>query len=166
MVQEHSGAWELPEELVMLRDTVRRFMDAHVHPLEEKLAHDTVGLPREQLIELQAQARALGLWALQTPAEYGGAGLSVLGQVVVAEYTDKELKEGCLVTRQQHVESAVVAPLKAGEEQSIRGFCHASYPDLGITMRKPTRLFEPREAFRSTIRRGFGCCGCSQILLW
>ena len=73
----------------MLRDTVRRFMDAHVHPVEEKLDHDTVGLPREQLVELQAKARALGLWALQTPAEYGGAGLSVLGQVVVAEEAAK-----------------------------------------------------------------------------
>jgi acyl-CoA dehydrogenase len=84
MAEEHSGAWELPEELVMLRDTVRRFMDAHVHPIEEKLDHDTVGLPREQLVELQAKARALGLWSLQTPAACGGAGLSVLGQVVVA----------------------------------------------------------------------------------
>jgi acyl-CoA dehydrogenase len=84
-----TGAWELPEELVMLRDTVRRFMDAHVHPVEEKLDHDTVGLPREQLVELQAKARALDLWALQTPVEYGGAGLSVLGQVVVAEEAAK-----------------------------------------------------------------------------
>src|SRR6201995_4655015 len=85
MAEEPSGAWQLPQELVMLRDTVRRFMDAQVHPLEEKLAHDAVGLPREQLVELQAKARELGLWALQTPAEYGGAGLSVLGQVVIAE---------------------------------------------------------------------------------
>ena len=84
-----SGAWELPEELVMLRDTVRRFMDAQVHPVEDKLDHDTVGLPREQLVELQAKARALGLWALQTPAAHGGAGLSVLGQVVVAEESSK-----------------------------------------------------------------------------
>ena len=84
-----TGAWELPEELVMLRDTVRRFMDAHVHPTEEKLDHDAIGLPREQLVELQAKARALGLWALQTPEEYGGAGLSVLGQVVVAEEAAK-----------------------------------------------------------------------------
>ncbi|MDT5240716.1 MAG: acyl-CoA dehydrogenase, partial [Mycobacterium sp.] len=83
MPEDPSGAWELPEELVMLRDTVRRFMDAHVHPAEEKLDHDTVGLPRDQLVELQAEARELGLWALQTPAEYGGAGLGVLGQVVV-----------------------------------------------------------------------------------
>jgi acyl-CoA dehydrogenase len=84
-----TGAWELPDELVMLRDTVRQFMAAHVHPVEEKLDHDTVGLPREQLVDLQAKARGLGLWALQTPAEYGGAGLSVLGQVVVAEEAAK-----------------------------------------------------------------------------
>ncbi|MDT5225283.1 MAG: acyl-CoA dehydrogenase, partial [Mycobacterium sp.] len=84
-----SGAWELPEEMVMLRGTVRQFMDAHVHPLEEKLDHDTVGLPREQLVELQAKARNLGLWALQTPAAHGGAGLGLLGQVVVGEEAAK-----------------------------------------------------------------------------
>ena len=89
MTEGPSGAWQLPEELVMLRDTVRRFMDAQVHPVEEKLDHDTVGLPREQLVELQAKARELGLWSLQTPEEFGGAGLSVLGQVVVAEEAAK-----------------------------------------------------------------------------
>src|SRR6201999_3202218 len=70
--EEPAGAGHLPEELLMLRATVRRFMDAQVHPLEEKLDHDAVGFPREQLVELQAKARKLGLWALQTPAEYGG----------------------------------------------------------------------------------------------
>jgi acyl-CoA dehydrogenase len=74
---------------MMLRDTVRQFMAAHVHPAEEKLDHDTVGLPRDELVALQAKARALGLWAMQTPAEYGGAGLGVLGQVVVAEEAAK-----------------------------------------------------------------------------
>jgi acyl-CoA dehydrogenase len=83
------GAWELPVELVLLRDTVRRFMDNHVHPIEEKLDHDTVGLARDQLDQLQAKARELGLWALQTPEQYGGAGLGVLGQVVVAEEAAK-----------------------------------------------------------------------------
>jgi acyl-CoA dehydrogenase len=38
---------------------------------------------------LQAKAREVGLWALQTPEEYGGAGLGVLGQVVVAEEAAK-----------------------------------------------------------------------------
>ena len=89
MAEEPSGTWQLPEELVMLRDTVRRFMDTQVRPVEDKLDHDTVGLPREQLVELQAKARELGLWSLQTPEEFGGAGLSVLGQVVVAEEAAK-----------------------------------------------------------------------------
>ncbi|MEV0766758.1 acyl-CoA dehydrogenase family protein [Nocardia salmonicida] len=89
VAQQLTGAWELPEEFRMLRDTVRRFMETEVHPLEERLEHDATGLPREQLIQLQDKARRLGLWALQTPEEFGGAGLSVLGQVVVAEEAAK-----------------------------------------------------------------------------
>ncbi|WGL54085.1 acyl-CoA dehydrogenase family protein [Nocardioides sp. BP30] len=87
--QSPAGTWELPEELLALRDTVRRFMDAEVRPLEAGLPHDAAGLSRERLLPLQAKARALGLWALQTPEAYGGAGLSVLGQVVVAEEAAK-----------------------------------------------------------------------------
>ena len=83
------GSWELPDELRMLRETVRRFMQREVHPLEATLPHDTAGLSRDQLIPLQDKARRLGLWALQTPEMYGGAGLSVLGQVVVAEEASK-----------------------------------------------------------------------------
>ncbi|PPJ18728.1 butyryl-CoA dehydrogenase [Nocardia nova] len=84
-----TGAWELPEEFRLLRETVRRFMDSEVRPLEQQLPHDAAGLPREQLIALQDKARRLGLWALQTPEQFGGAGLSVLGQVVVAEEAAK-----------------------------------------------------------------------------
>ena len=84
-----TGAWELPEEFRLLAQTVRRFMDSEVRPLEETLDHDAAGPPPESLARLQEKARALGLWALQTPAEYGGAGLSLLGQVVVAEEAAK-----------------------------------------------------------------------------
>jgi acyl-CoA dehydrogenase len=84
-----TGAWELPEELRALRDTVRRFMADEVTPLEDTLPHDSAGVPAEQLAVLQKKARELGLWALQTPAEFGGAGLGVLGQVVVAEEAAK-----------------------------------------------------------------------------
>lgn len=84
-----TGAWELPEEFRLLRDTVHRFMATEVQPLEDNLPHDTAGLPREQLLPLQEKARKLGLWAMQIPEEHGGAGLSVLGQVVVAEEAAK-----------------------------------------------------------------------------
>jgi acyl-CoA dehydrogenase len=80
-----AGSWELPPELAMLRDTVRRFMETEVRPLEERLPHDSAGVPADDLARLQKKAQTLGLWALATPHEFGGAGLSVLGQVVVAE---------------------------------------------------------------------------------
>lgn len=82
-------AWDLPEELVMLQQTVRRFMADEVKPLEDRLPHDAYTLPDDQLRPLQAKAQALGLWNVQTPSEYGGAGLSLLGQCVVAEETAK-----------------------------------------------------------------------------
>ena len=43
------------------------------------------GRRSEQLVDLQQRAREIGLWSLQTPAEFGGAGLSILGQCVVQE---------------------------------------------------------------------------------
>jgi acyl-CoA dehydrogenase len=73
----------------MLQDTVRRFLETEVRPLESRLPHDSPGAPPEELKQLQQKARDIGLWALQTPREFGGAGLSVLGQVVVAEEAAK-----------------------------------------------------------------------------
>lgn len=79
------GAWELPEELRMVQQSVRRFMKNEVRPLEEKLPHDAYEMPPEMLEPLRAKAREMGVWAYRTPVEYGGAGLNLLGQAVVAE---------------------------------------------------------------------------------
>lgn len=87
--KEVSGAWELPEHLVMLRDTIRRFMTDEVRPVEERQEHDCYALPTEDLIPLQAKARAAGLWCMASPEEYGGGGLGLLGQVIVAEEAAK-----------------------------------------------------------------------------
>ncbi len=84
-----TGSWALPDEYVMLVETVRRFMERDVRPAEDKLPHDAVSLPPEVLAPLQRQARELGLWCNQSLAEYGGAGLNLLGQCVVAEEAAK-----------------------------------------------------------------------------
>ena len=86
---DNAGSWELPEELRMFRDTIRRFMAEEVKPAEDKLPHDAYTLEPEPLKALQKKARALGLWCLETPSEQGGAGLSLLGQCVAAEETAK-----------------------------------------------------------------------------
>jgi len=84
-----TGSWELPSELAMLQETARRFMEREVLPEEDKVEHDAFTLPDDVLKRLQAKARAIGLWQVQTPAQYGGAGLSLLGQCLVAEEAAK-----------------------------------------------------------------------------
>ena len=83
------GSWEMPQEMVMLRDTARRFMLEKVIPEEDKVEHDAFTLPQAVLSRLQAEAREVGLWNVQTPAEFGGAGLNILGQCIVAEESAK-----------------------------------------------------------------------------
>ncbi|OZI77698.1 acyl-CoA dehydrogenase family protein [Bordetella genomosp. 12] len=83
------GSWEMPGELRMLEETVRRFMRQEVAPLEDRLEHDAYALPPADLARLQAKARELGLWCVQSPEAYGGAGLNLLGQCIVAEESAK-----------------------------------------------------------------------------
>lgn len=83
------GAWELPEELVLLKETVARFMRDEVRPIEEKQPHDCYELPATELVTLQQKAKALGLWCLASPERYGGGGLGLLAQVLVAEEAAK-----------------------------------------------------------------------------
>lgn len=83
------GSWEMPEELRMLQETTRKFMQREVKAAEENEPHDSYHLPDEKLKPLQQKARNIGLWCVQTPAEYGGAGLNLLGQSLVAEESSK-----------------------------------------------------------------------------
>ena len=84
-----TDSWELSEELRQIQDTVARFMAAEVKPAEDKLPHDAYELPGDVLGPLQDKARQIGLWCVRSPVEYGGAGLNLLGQAVVAEEAAK-----------------------------------------------------------------------------
>lgn len=93
MSDNHTGAapgsWELPEELRGLQETIGRFMRSEVKPIEDAVEHDAYSLPADHLARLQKKAKALGLWCFRTPEQYGGAGLSLLGQAVAAEQSAK-----------------------------------------------------------------------------
>jgi acyl-CoA dehydrogenase len=75
----------LPEELLQVRDTTRRFMRDEIKPAEDQVPHDAFSLPDHLLKPLQQKARDIGLWAFRAPAEYGGGGLSLLASAVIAE---------------------------------------------------------------------------------
>jgi acyl-CoA dehydrogenase len=76
--------FELPEELRLLRDTVRAFVDRELIPVEMTAMDGAIMRP-EVRAQLEAKAQKLGLWNLDVPQEYGGQGLGLLGMVVVWE---------------------------------------------------------------------------------
>jgi acyl-CoA dehydrogenase len=88
-MHDDTGSWELPEEHRMLRDTIRRFMQEEVKPLEDTLPHDAYTPEPADLAALQKKAKSIGLWLFETPAEHGGTGLNLLGQCVAAEEAAK-----------------------------------------------------------------------------
>jgi len=81
----HLGAYGLSDEHRMLRETVRRFMANEVRPIEDCLEHDATCPGEAELAELQTKAKKLGLWLINTPAEYGGAGLDLMQRAIVSE---------------------------------------------------------------------------------
>ena len=76
--------FELPEDIRLLRETVRKFVDRELIPIEMH-SMDGPDLKPEYKKSLEAKARELGLWQLDTPAEFGGQGLSLLALAVVWE---------------------------------------------------------------------------------
>lgn len=74
--------FELPEELRLLQQTVRRFVDTELVPLEGK-SLDGPELKPEIERHLTERAKALGLWQIDVPEEFGGQGQGLLARAVV-----------------------------------------------------------------------------------
>src|SRR5262245_65864619 len=76
--------FELPEELKLLKDTVRNFVDRELIPVEMH-AMDGPNMCADIRADLERKAKELGLWLLDVAVEYGGQGVGLLGMVVVWE---------------------------------------------------------------------------------
>jgi alkylation response protein AidB-like acyl-CoA dehydrogenase len=77
--------YRLPDELVLLREQVRRFVREEIIPLEQRLDPDAPDIPPEDFRRLAAKTKAAGLWALGAREEYGGGGLDTFSMCVVLE---------------------------------------------------------------------------------
>ncbi len=75
-------SFTLPEELQMLRDNLRRYVDAEMIPREMETLEDGELKP-EWREKFQAGMKKLGLWMMDTPEEFGGAGLTLLQKSIV-----------------------------------------------------------------------------------
>lgn len=72
-----------PEQRLLL-DTVRRFIEAELRPLEDEVERS--GQLDPQLARrIHERAKALGLYAMNIPHEFGGGGLSALDTMLVEE---------------------------------------------------------------------------------
>src|SRR5947209_16038151 len=76
--------FELPEEIKILKETVRRFVDRDLIPIEMQ-SMDGPDLKPEIRKKLEAKTRELGLWLLEVPKELGGQDLSLLAIAVITE---------------------------------------------------------------------------------
>jgi acyl-CoA dehydrogenase len=74
--------FERPEELRLLKDTVRKFVDKELIPVERE-TRDGHKLKPAMRAHLEGKARELGLAGYDVPQEYGGLGLGLLARVVV-----------------------------------------------------------------------------------
>ncbi|WP_298289442.1 acyl-CoA dehydrogenase family protein [Novosphingobium sp.] len=74
----------LPEELIQFRDSIRRFVDRELRPLERHVTIDGK-LPAEVEAAVAAKAQAAGFWLMDVPAELGGADLGLLALAIFWE---------------------------------------------------------------------------------
>ncbi|KQZ02187.1 acyl-CoA dehydrogenase [Pseudolabrys sp. Root1462] len=79
--------FNLSPEHEELRLKVRAFIDKDVLPLEKDPANfaDYENIPHERLEPVREKARALGLWAPQSPKEYGGMELPMVAWAAIYE---------------------------------------------------------------------------------
>ncbi len=75
-------SFTLPEELRMLKESVRRYVDREMIPNELVSVKDQVFEPGWQE-KFQDGMKSLGLWLMDVPEEHGGAGLNLLAKSIV-----------------------------------------------------------------------------------
>jgi len=77
----------ITDEQRMIQETVREFVTKELIPLEPQVLRNErqgkPGLSDEELRALQEKARQIGLWGINAPEEYGGAGLGPLTTVLI-----------------------------------------------------------------------------------
>ncbi|MFZ4748715.1 MAG: acyl-CoA dehydrogenase family protein, partial [Sphingomonas sp.] len=129
--------FELAEEHRMLKDLVRKFVDAELVPLENTvLERESSGkgsyLSTEELARVDAVSRDLGLWGLDAPEEVGGMNLPMVAMVGVNEelgrtatpYTlppDSPNLRMMMVAADERQREAYLAPYVRGETISAIG---------------------------------------------
>ncbi len=106
----------LTDEIRMLCESVRRFVDEQVVPVEQ----DALLLDNAELLrDLMTRAKQAGLWALGHPEQLGGGGLSFIGYVYVNEVIGRS-SPAAVALGTHTLQDALLLQRYATEEQRAR----------------------------------------------
>jgi acyl-CoA dehydrogenase len=98
--------FELPEEIALLKQNVRRFVDKELIPRER--GSNSYRLDPAVEKELKAKAEPLGLHLFDVPEEFGGQGFGMMARVVVWEELSRST---ALPSRAQNLFGPDVSPI-------------------------------------------------------
>ncbi|MCK1513154.1 acyl-CoA dehydrogenase family protein [Bradyrhizobium sp. 190] len=76
--------FELPDDLRLMKEQIRRFVDREIIPIERE-AYEGASLKPDVRAMLEVQTKKMGYWLITTPEEYGGLGMGLLARVVLWE---------------------------------------------------------------------------------
>lgn len=151
----------LPEELLQFRDSIRRFVERELIPLEHEIGANGL-LPPEKAEALRNRARDVGFWLMDVPEEFGGQGLPLLALAVFWEEVGRSTVASWV--RDHGLFGPTVGPILIGLNEAQRAkylhpvlegqkkFCFAqTEPDAGSdpsAMR--TRAVRTKNGYRIT----------------
>ena len=111
--------FSINEEMQMLVDGVRKFVDRRVDPLGG-LIDEQDRIP-DDIIE---ECKGLGLFGLSIPVEYGGVGIDMVGKCLVFEQLGRTCN-GFTTLIGAHNGIGSVGIVEMGTRNKKKGTCHA-----------------------------------------
>src|SRR6516162_9462241 len=79
------NGYQLPAELVALRDQVGKIIRDEIIPIEARIDPDAPEIPEDDYWRIARKAQSAGMWCMGAPQEYGGGGLSTFEMTVLTE---------------------------------------------------------------------------------
>jgi len=151
------NGYQLPEELKLLREQVRRVIQEDVIPAEARIDPDDSELLPEDYARISQKVKNAGLWALGVPQRYGGGGLNTFAMCVLLEEMVQH-RMGLYHPGGGVFGRPIPHSVWAGSEEQIQKYAvpavrDANYCFFAIT--EPTGGSDPAGAIRTTaVRRG------------
>ncbi len=146
---------ELSDEQRLIVETVRRFVQEQIVPLERELDPDCTEIPREERQRLMAMTQQMGFFNPDVPVELGGAGLSTTDRTLMAEEMSQH-RAGLYTPCYGVFGAGGLAQLYAGTEEQKQKYL---YPTLRGEKRgffglsEPSGGSDPARAIRTTAVR-------------